>query len=259
MSEATAGDAIQRESRLPYYDQLKRLIEYQIRHHLKPGDLLPTEAELCERYGVSRTVVRQAIGELVNEGQLYRMRGKGTFVAQPKLREQFLHGTGGLFQDLASEGHVVTSTVLKRDVVEAPERVRKALELDRGAQCIEIDRVRHIDGEVAVFTKSFLSENLHPALLEMLKTADLERGSLYAFLEQRCGISISSGRRSLQVIKASEELAGLLEIDVEEPVLFIESTGRDARGRPVEYFEAWHRADRTKIEIDVARETTSKA
>jgi GntR family transcriptional regulator len=247
-------DAIQRDSRLPYYDQLKSLIESQIQHHLEPGDLLPSEAELCERYGVSRTVVRQAIGELVNEGQLYRVRGKGTFVAQPKLREQFLHGTGGLFQDLASKGHLVTSSVLKCDLVDTPDRVGVALELGRGTRCIEIDRLRHIDGEVVVFTKSFLSEGLHPSLFEMLRTADLERGSLYAFLEQRCGISISSGRRSLQVIKASDELAGLLEIDVEEPVLFIESTGKDAGGRPVEYFEAWHRADRTKIEIDVVRE-----
>jgi GntR family transcriptional regulator len=253
-------DAIQRDSRLPYYDQLKRLIEHQIENnHLRPGDLLPSEAELGERYGVSRTVVRQAIGEMVNEGQLYRMQGKGTFVAQPKLREQFLHGTGGLFQDFTSKGHVVTSNLLKCEVVEAPDRALAALELTRGAQCIEIDRVRYVDGDVVVFTKSFLSRDIHPSLKELLKTADLERGSLYAFLEQRCGISIASGRRSLQVIKASEELAALLEIDVEEPVLFIDSTGRDAAGRPVEYFEAWHRADRTKIEIDVVRDPSSRA
>ena len=78
-------------SKLPYYVQLKQILVKAIEQgELKPGDMLPTEAELCDRYRVSRTVVRQALGEMVSEGRLYRLRGKGTFVTGQKLSERFL-------------------------------------------------------------------------------------------------------------------------------------------------------------------------
>ena len=122
------GLAIQRDVNIPYYEQLKRLIVQQIAADgLEPGDLLPSEGELCERYGVSRTVVRQAVGDLVNEGLLQRMRGKGTFVGRPKLREQFIESTVGFFEDLTARGETVESVVLSLELVPATAKVAKAL------------------------------------------------------------------------------------------------------------------------------------
>lgn len=245
----TAG--IDKSSPLPYYEQLRQLLLRQIAEDgLEPGALLPSEAELCERYDVSRTVVRQAVGELVNEGRLRRHRGKGTFVAGPKLNEQFMQSTVGFFEDLTSRGHDVRSQVLSCDPVDPPDQAREALELTVGERCIELIRLRSVNGEVLTYTRSYLPVDLAPNLPSRLRAGDLEHQSLYRMLED-AGITIASGHRSLEAIAANERLAGLLDVDPGSPVLYIESLARDGRGTPVEFFRAWHRGDRTRLEVDV--------
>jgi GntR family transcriptional regulator len=252
VSLAGAG-AVQRDSPLPYYVQVKRLLLHEIESaDLQPGDLLPSEQELCQRFDVSRTVIRQALGELVNEGRLYRMRGKGTFIAKPKLQEQFIESTVGFFEDLTSRGHRVDSRVMSCEVVAASDRVANALEIETGAKCIELVRLRLVNGEVIAFTKSYLP-HFDAEFFEKLTSADLGPVSLYRFLEEEWGLQIDSGHRSLEAVAASPMLARLLEIETGEPALSIESIGRDASGRVVEYFQAWHRGDRTRLEMDVVR------
>src|SRR5260370_30645371 len=86
--------AIYRNSPLPRYYQLKEIIRERIRSgEWKPGELIPSERELSEKYGISRMTARQAITELVNEGLFYREQGKGTFVSQRKITQQLIHLT----------------------------------------------------------------------------------------------------------------------------------------------------------------------
>jgi GntR family transcriptional regulator len=251
------GLAIQRDVNIPYYEQLKRLIVQQIAADgLEPGHLLPSEGELCERYGVSRTVVRQAVGDLVNEGVLQRMRGKGTFVGRPKLREQFIESTVGFFEDLTAHGQTVASVVLSLDLVSATEKVAKALEMETGEQCIELSRVRSVNGDVVALANSYINSS-DTRLLTDLRSADLTTASLYRFLEERWNMRIESGHRSLEGTTAKGVVARVLELRQGAPLLYIESVGRDARGVPVEHFQAWHRADRTRLEMDVVREKRS--
>jgi GntR family transcriptional regulator len=245
---------IRRDLSMPYYEQLKDLLLEQIqRDGLKPGDLLPSEAEIGDQYGVSRTVVRQAIGDLVNDGLLYRMRGKGTFISRPKLREQFMETTAGFFEDLNAKGHRVESSVLSLGLVDAPTKVAKALNLGKGVPCIELVRLRSVNSEVVAFTKSYLGSSQR-GLLEDLEAADLRRTSLYQFLEERWAIMIASAQRFVEATRADAKLARLLGVRSGDPVLYIEAVGRDATGTAIEHFEAWHRADRTRLEIDVFRQ-----
>jgi GntR family transcriptional regulator len=250
-----SGIGVQRNSVVPYYEQLKQVLLHQIEQgEYGPGDLLPSEHELCDKYNVSRTVVRQALGELVNEGRLYRMRGKGTFVAKPKLHEQFIESTVGFFEDLTARGHVVESRVMSCEVVQPTEQVVAALELTADdSRAIEIVRLRSVNDEVVAFTKSYLPY-ISDEFFEDLRATDLSKVSLYRYLEDRWGIQIESGHRSLEAVLATGMLARLLEMDHGGPVLSIESIGRDAGGRVVEYFVASHRADRTRLEMDVVRE-----
>jgi GntR family transcriptional regulator len=249
-----AGLSVQRDSVVPYYEQLKQVLMRQIEEgEFKAGDLLPSEHELCDRFGVSRTVVRQALGEMVNEGRLYRMRGKGTFVAKPKLHEQFIESTVGFFEDLTARGHRVESRVMSCEVIQPTEKVAEALELAAGDRCIELVRVRSVNDEVVAFTKSYLPD-FGKEFFEDLRKTDMARVSLYRYLEDRWGIRIESGHRSLEAVIATGMLARLLEMDNGGPALAIESVGRNADEHVVEYFQAWHRADRTRLEMDVVRE-----
>ncbi|MFJ5560760.1 GntR family transcriptional regulator [Streptomyces sp. NPDC093250] len=245
---------VRRDLNVPYYEQLKQVIVQQIEADgLQPGDLIPSEGELCERYGVSRTVVRQAVGDLVNEGLLHRMRGKGTFVARPKIREQFMESTVGFFEDLTAQGHRVVSKVLSLDLVEANSTVAQALEVPEHTPVVELVRLRSVNDEVVAFTRSYISSS-SAELLDTLRAHDLTTASLYGILEHDWGMQIESGHRSLEATVAKGMLARLLEVRSGEPVLFIESVGRNAEGGVVEYFQAWHRADRTRLEMNVVRD-----
>jgi GntR family transcriptional regulator len=244
---------VHRDSVVPYYEQLKQVILRQIElGEYGPGDLLPSEHEMCDKYQVSRTVVRQALGELVNEGRLYRMRGKGTYVAKPKLHEQFMESTVGFFEDLTARGHVVESRVLSCEVVQPTQRVAEALELAEGERAIEIVRVRSVNQEIVAFTKSYLPL-FNQEFFDDLRATDLSTVSLYRYLEDRWGIRIESGHRSLEAVLATGMLSRMLEMENGAPVLLIESIGRDSSNRVVEHFQAWHRADRTRLEMDVVR------
>jgi GntR family transcriptional regulator len=245
---------ITHDSRLPYYEQLKQLLLREIaRDKLEPGHLMPSEAEMCQRYGVSRTVVRQAVGELVHEGVLQRMRGKGTFVAKPKLSEQFMESTVGFFEDMAAHGHSVTSTVLSVDRVEVAGRVRELLGVAPGSHCIEIVRLRAVNDEVVAFTKSYVNRD-DPELLDFLRGADLSKASLYRILEDNFGLRIDSGHRSIEATVAGGMLTRLLDVANGDPLLYIESVARSSDGAVLECFQAWHRADRVKLEMDVVRD-----
>jgi GntR family transcriptional regulator len=245
---------IDRDSKLPYYAQLKRALVAQIDSgELKPGDLLPAEYKLCEQFQVSRTVVRQALAELTSEGRVYRLRGKGTFVTGRKLSERFTEPSLGFFDDLAAAGHAVINQVGRCAPVTVGDAVARKLNLAPGAQCIEFDRLRYVNGEVSAYMRSYLPYDLGPKLLQRLRKFDLEHNSLYRFLEGIIGVSITSGHRVVVAVPATPQLAQSLQVRAGDPLLYIESIEKDTAGRHVEYSEAWHRSDRFRLELDVVR------
>lgn len=246
-----APDHISKRSPMPYYEQLKQLLVQGIeREALEPGAMLPSEAELCETYGVSRTVVRQAIGELVNDGRLYRMRGKGTFVARRAPRSQFMESTVGFFEEPPQDAGKLVRRVLRCESADPPAELARLLE--HPGPCARIDRIREVDGEPVSFSQHFLPASLHPRLLDALREFDHSSHSIYDFLEQVIGVQILSGHRTLEAVATPAAIARLLQLPSRAPALFVRSVSRDARGHPVECFEAWHRGDRAQFDIDVA-------
>jgi GntR family transcriptional regulator len=249
---------IDRGLAVPYYEQLKQLLTTQIDDGtLRPGDLVPPEWELCEQYRVSRTVVRQALTDLVNERRLYRIRGKGTYIADRPRREQFMESTVGFFEDFARESTTVKRRILAAEFVVPPPEISEALGLEAGKECVRLDRVREVEGDATSYTQHYLPTRLHPDLLGALRTYDLEQSSIYQFYADACGVRIRSGHRTLEAVGAPRRIARLLETKPGAPMLYVRSIGREASGEAVEFFEAWHRGDRTQFEIDVGGPTRS--
>ncbi len=243
-------NVIRRDSPVPYYYQLEEFLKEGIENGAwKPGQKIPSEAELCEIFDVSRTVVRQALSELVHEGVLYRRKGKGTFVAELKIRESLVQHLTGFYEDMVALGLKPSTKVLEQKVIPAPLKIADALGLEEGEPVVMIDRLRFVDGEPIVLVVTYLPEKLCPGLAK----EDLSTQSLYAILEKKYGLELVYGRRTLEAVMATEEEAKLLETEEGDPIVLLRSISYLKDGRPIEYFKALHRGDRSRFEVELVR------
>ena len=243
-------ELIKKDSPIPYYFQLEEILREAIEgDKWVPDQQIPSEPELCETLGVSRTVVRQALNELVNEGLLYRRRGKGTFVTRPKIAESLVQSLTGFHEDMIARGLTPVTQVLEQKLIPASKKVAGMLNLKEGDQVIKIDRLRLINNEPILIVTTFIPYEICPALFE----EDLTNQSLYAVLEGKYKLEIARGRRTLEAISASEEEAKLLGIEEGDPLILLKSVSYLEDGGSVEYFEAKHRGDRSRFEVELIR------
>ncbi|MCM3780789.1 GntR family transcriptional regulator [Microbacterium hydrocarbonoxydans] len=243
-------DSIDRHSAAPMYDQLRQLIIEGIeRDGLQPGDPLPGEHRLCERYGISRTVVRQALAQLEHEGLVERVKGKGTFVSRPRTSESLVHTLVGLYDDVERRGGHVHSDVLRHEQALADDEIATALEVPPGTPVVVLERLRHVDGEPWSLSTTWMPEAVGAVTLGV----DLSEASLYRVLAQS-GIVATSGVRSAEATVATHEQAQHLGVSAGSALLRLRSVSRGADGIPMEYFVAHHRGDRSRFEFQLQRE-----
>ena len=125
-------DTINRQSKLPLYQQLYDVLRGNItRGEWKPGDLIPAESELIEQYGVSRITVRQVLDMLVQEGLIYRQRGRGSFVAHPTV-EQVLQRLVSFTDDMRQRGFAPNTRIVLSGLLPAPEDIAGQLQVAAG-------------------------------------------------------------------------------------------------------------------------------
>jgi len=182
-------NAIDKSSALPYYVQLKELIRDKIEHgEWKPGDQLPSEPDLCNMFDISRTVIRQALKELTYEGLIYREKGKGTFIAEPKIVERLVSDLTGFFQDMTELGYKPHSRVLKQELITASPKITKLLDLPPVSEVVELTRLRFVDDEPIALVTTYIPYKLCPKVI----SADFSNQSLYSFLEKEGGLDRKS-------------------------------------------------------------------
>jgi GntR family transcriptional regulator len=241
---------IDRDTYIPLYIQvIDSLTEFIECNKFKPGYQLPGEAELCRSFDVSRTVIRQALKELEYKGLIYRKKGRGTFIAEPKIHESLVQDLTGFYQDMEAKGHRPQSEVLKQEKVPATKKVADYLELEEGTLVVQIDRLRFINQEPIVLVTSYLPSDLVPELDKI----DLTNQSLYVYLENAHGIQISRGKRFLESVPANQLEAELLQVDIGSPLILLDSISYLSDGTPLEYFHALHRGDRSRFEVELIR------
>jgi GntR family transcriptional regulator len=241
---------VDRTSPLPLHVQVKQALKDRIASRAwKAGDLVPGDLELCDQLGVSRTTIRQALTELAHEGWVVRERGRGTFVAPPKLTERAVEGLSGFFEDMVALGHPPVSQVLRQEVRPADESIAARLNVKPGTSIVEIERLRFVEDEPVVLTTTYLPQALVPGL----ETADLTRRSLYEYLETECGLTLASGQRTIEAVAADARQARLLRVRKGAPLVYLESISYLADGRPIEYYLALHRGDRSRFKVELLR------
>jgi GntR family transcriptional regulator len=250
------SSSIDRASPVPFYFQLARLLQEEISTgRWASGTRIASEPALGEHFGVSRTVIRQALDRLEREGLVQRIKGRGTFVVGPSNDSWRLQSSEGFFhEEVARLGHLVTSKLLRAETGPLPQWATAALALPDGSDGVTIERLRFVDGQIALYTV-----NHAPAALADTVLALRAEDSLYERIEQEHGLSVDGGRRVVEAVAAEARLAELLEVRRATPLVFIESVSWDERMRPFDCYQTWLRTDRTRIEVEVTRSGNGSA
>lgn len=235
---------IDRSSPLPLYYQLKQILLEKIENGLwSPGDLIPSEHELQETYGVSRTTVRQTLSDLVHDGLLLRHRGRGTFVAQPKI----VHDPGagvGFSEYLLQQGVEPQWQLRDRQWLDAPRHVYAIL----GSE--NVYRLRWL------FSADDTPIGHHIAYLPAAVVSEDDAAQLSddAWQERLRQIPLTPGyqvKRTLEALIARTTEIELLNIRADAPVLSIELIVYDSAGKPIELLEACFDGSRFKYQITI--------
>lgn len=246
VSRANRQTRVDRDSPTPLYHQLEQLIRSEIESGvLRPGDLLPSEHEICAKYGVSRSVTRQTLQNLAHSGVIRTERRRGSFVAERKITEGFVQLTTGFYDDVARLGLEIRTRIVRQEITEAPLEVRDFLGTSR---VLRIDRVRSVAGKLVTFVVTYLPPDRVPGL----EGVDLTDRSLYATLDERYSLHVDAGDRTFEAVAAQRDAARYLEVPEGAPLILLRSQGRTRDGAPLEWFEAWHRGDRTRFEVRMA-------
>lgn len=256
ITEPTVHGGIDRRSPMPLYFQLARLLTDDIADgRWQPGDRFPSEAEICDTYGVSRATVRQALLRLENEGMIQRLKGRGTSVVDSRQRSWLLQSSEGFFHDeVGRVGVKVTSQVLRAEIATFPHWATQALSLEDDTDGVILERLRFIDGDAALHVTDYVLQEYASAALS-LKDRD---GSLYDRLREE-NVTVHGGRRIIEATSAPANIARLLGVARRAPLLLIESVSWDERSRPFHCYHSWLRTDRLPIEMEVTRSQASAA
>ncbi|MGH2507551.1 MAG: GntR family transcriptional regulator [Ktedonobacteraceae bacterium] len=227
-------NSIVRKSPLPRYYQLKEIMREKINsNEWKPGDLIPSERELGEQYGISRMTARQAITELVNEGLFFREQGKGTFVSRHKITQQLIRLTG-FTEDIKARGQRPGSKIISAKMTPTDETVAEHLHIKPGQLVFQLQRLRLADEEPLAIEVSHLYFNGCEKLME----EDLEQNSLYRLLESKYKLPLMEADQQLEAGLIGPEEALLLKIPVGSAALFVRRTTYSERDQPIEYVKS---------------------
>lgn len=237
----------------PRYQQIaNRLREEMIRGVYGPGEQLPTEHTLAQRLGVSRPTVRQALEVLAREERLVRIKGKGTFVSQPKLLHESTSFLSGYREESRKKHRVLRTRVVCLTVEAAPEEAAAALGLAEGETVTRLTRIRRLEGlyngAPVVYTTVYVPARLFPEMASL----DFTDASFYEALDSR-GLEVAHASRRLEVVMPPAAVAAGLEISPFEPAAYIASLGTTRTGEAVEYSESWYPASRSSFQIEISR------
>jgi GntR family transcriptional regulator len=224
---------------VPKHQQLRAILTELATSRLQAGDMLPSERQLCEDYGVSRITVREALGQLVSEGLLVRSQGKGTFVAHRPARSR-LH-IASFHEDMRRMGLEPSTVVLDSALGTPPASTAERLCLPPGASAYRVRRLRLADRVPMSVDDAWYV----PELLPGLDRIDLE-SSVYDTLARHYGRPIDHADQTVRAGLAGAEIGRLLGVAASAPVLTFDRVSY-SRDDAVEHARSWYRADRYEL------------
>lgn len=229
---------------IPLYIQLKNRIEQKIRDGIYQ-DKIPSEREIMDEFYVSRSTVRQAIGELVHEGVLEKRPGKGTFVSLKSI-DDWLGNLSSTSETIERMGMTPGAKVIHEQIVKLPSHLQQITGL---SEAYHVKRIRFAD-QLPIG----IENNYYPEVIgKKLTQYDLNNVTLYDLLELKLGIQMKEADQIIRASTVRREDAKLLQINEYTPVLDVSRRLIDLEDQFVEYEQAIYRADMYSFKIKLAR------
>jgi GntR family transcriptional regulator len=214
---------------------------------LGPGAPLPSERLLADRYGVARMTVRSEVDRLVAEGIVFRLHGRGSFVAEPRVAQAGVFSS--FSEDMRARGLTPGSIVRSHELTVAGPLVARSLEIAAGAPVAEIERLRTADGAPLALERVYLPAERFPGV----RQSDLEHCSLFELLAGRYEVSLTHADQRVLAVALDPGEAALLRVGAGAPGLRFHTVARDAEGTPVYYATSLFRGDRYEIALRQSR------
>jgi GntR family transcriptional regulator len=252
-ARAGVRGTLDRDAAMPLYFQLREALLREIGDRgLKPGDRMPTEAAIEQRYGVSRATIRQALAELAAQGLIRKVQGLGTFVAVPKIRHVPLLTS---FSELVtSQGFVPSHRLLASTVQAAPDEVAGELGVEPGTACRYLRRLFLADDKVVGLADTWLPHDLVGAFDDLFDEEGLGSGSLYELVQRPpVDLDLDHAMETISPSVADAATAELLGCDPGSPVLVVKRVSFARDDRAVESTRLLFVGERYEYRVDLHR------
>ena len=249
LKTSSPPNVIDHDSPLPLYYQLKRILEAQIESgELAPGDILPTEQQLQTAHNISRTTVRQALGELQDEGKLLRQRGRGTFVAKPKIQHN-PESYPSLVDSMMNQGVVPGWQLLSAQWDTPPATIRGKLQIETDETVFCLQRLRLENDDPIGYHIAYVPKQFTASINQKLYT----QGNSLAYLNNDPLLETCMIDRKIDAVPANEKVAQHLNIEPGQSLLRIERITYSQAQQVVEVFTGYYRGDRFQYQINNMR------
>lgn len=243
-------DTIQRDSPVPYYEQLYGMLRARILDgSFAVDDRLPSELELCRDYGLSRATVRQTLSKLETDGYARRVARRGFFAAIPTPTSGWTVQEGFLESQVRSGRSGISTTVVAAGFVVPPAHVAQALQIG-AAETFALERVRSLAGRIGMFSTNWFPDEVGRTIAAATDVLD-GTGSVNETL-RRAGYVTAGAQRIIHALRAPVDVARHLTVSTDAPVLRVQSLSWDAAGRRFDYYETWVLTDVIPLEVSVA-------
>ena len=250
MPLSTWQEQLNRDIPIPIYYQLSQLIRKDIEDGVyQPGDTIPTEAEFCTSLAISRPTVRQSMNELVNEGILNRIKGKGTFVSHPKVEANFIQKLEGFHTSMLSKGMHPRTQVLQLEIGPAIPEYNSILQIALNQPLVVLRRLCFADNIPMVLLECYLPGKRFAGLVD----EDLVNNSLYTLFLAHYDTDVMLVRRQIEAVNAGQREADLLGVQKGRALCLVHNIAHDQNGIPVEYNIAYYRGDRNKFTMELQK------
>lgn len=227
---------------VPHYREIELALRTRLRS-MRPGERLPSDADLCREFGVSRMTARNAMRQLADDGLVRRIPGVGSFVTAPP-SHRYADRLMAFSHEMHRLGRAPSSQLLARHVRRATNSEARALDIRPGDPVVDVRRVRLADGRPVALEQATLIRSTAEAVF----AADLESGSLHEALGGT-GLQLRRGRATISAEAATTDDAEHLSMAVGDPLLVERRVINDVHGRPVEATESRYPADRYALDV----------